>query len=225
MILTFARTIILYLTLIVAIRLMGKRQIGEMEPSEFVVTLLISDLASVPMQDSGIPLYCGLVPICTVLAAELLLSALSFRSTVVRRLFCGTPIILMENGKICYDNLIKTRVTVNELVEHLRENGTTDLSTVQYAILETNGRISALLYPKYDPASAKDACIKVSPLELPMIVISDGVWQAENLRISGRSKSWVEERLRANGCTVSDVALLTVTPSGAVYLSRKKEKP
>lgn len=222
MIVTFLRTVILYFTLIIAIRLMGKRQIGEMEPTEFVVALVISDLAAVPMQDPGIPLFSGIVPILTVLSLELLLAALSFSSVRVRRLICGTPVILMENGAILYPNLRKTRVTVNELVEHLRESGITDLATVQYAILETNGTISALRYSKYEPADAKDAGVHVERMELPVIVISDGRWQKENLSFVRQTKRQAEKFLKENGCTAKDVALLTVTPSGKWYLSAKK---
>ena len=223
MIVTFLRTTILYFTLILAVRLMGKRQIGEMEPMEFVVALVISDLAAVPMQDLGIPLFAGIVPIFTVLSIELVIAALAFSSVRVRRLFCGTPVILMENGKVLYPNLRKTRVTVNELVEHLREKGITDLSTVQYAILETNGSISVLRYPKYEPACAKDATIHVDALELPTIIISDGRWQKDNLTFVRQSKRQAAHYLKENGCAVRDVALLTVTPSGKWYLSAKKE--
>ena len=223
MFVSLIRAVILYAALIIVVRLMGKRQLGELEPSEFVVAILIADLASVPMQDSGIPLLCGLIPILTVLSAELLLSALSFRSVRFRRLLCGKPVILMEKGKILYGNLKKTRVTVNELVEHLREKGITELSTVQYALLETDGQISALLYPKYTPACAKDAAVKTDPLELPVAVLCDGAWQEDNLRQTGRSRTWVQAQLDANGCRAEDVLLFTVCPSGKTYLARKKE--
>ena len=223
MLLTYLRTIVLYSTLILVIRLMGKRQIGEMEPSEFVVAMLIADLAAVPMQDAGIPLLDGLIPIWTILAAELLLSYGAFRFVWLRRLLCGRPVILMENGKILYDNLKKTRISVDELIEHVRENGTTDLSAVRYAILETNGSISTLLYAKNAPADAKSAGIRVKETELPVAVVSDGRWLTHNLAISGRSRAWVRDRLEANGCAVRDVLLFTVTPSGKTYLARKRE--
>ena len=224
LLLTYLRTIVLYSTLILVIRLMGKRQIGEMEPSEFVVAMLIADLAAVPMQDAGIPLLDGLIPIWTILAAELLLSYGAFRFVWLRRLLCGRPVILMENGKILYDNLKKTRISVDELTEHVRENGTTDLSTVRYAILETNGSISTLLYAKNAPADAKSAGIRVEETELPVAVVSDGRWLTHNLSISGRSRAWVRDRLEATGCAVRDVLLFTVTPSGKTYLARKREK-
>ena len=223
MLISFFRAVILYLALIFAVRLMGKRQIGQLEPTEFVVAILIADLASVPMQDEGIPLLSGLIPILVVLALELLLSVLVYRSIPLRRFFCGKPVILMENGKLRQADLKKTRVNPDELVEFLRLQGITDLSTVQYAILETNGSISALLYPKYQPASAKDAGVQASPQELPVTLISGGRLLRENLALSGRTEVWVREQLRNYNCTVRDVYLLTVEPSGRLYLSIRKE--
>ena len=145
MLISFLRTIILYLLLIASIRLMGKRQLGEMEPTEFVVTMLVANLAAVPMQESGIPLLAGAVPILVVLAMELLLSVLSYHSIRFRRLVCGKPVILIENGKLIQRNLQKTRVTPDELTEYLRLQGVVDLSQVKYAILETSGNVSVLL--------------------------------------------------------------------------------
>ena len=223
MLISFFRALILYLALILAVRLMGKRQIGQLEPTEFVVAILIADLASVPMQDEGIPLLSGLIPILVVLALELLLSVLVYRSIPLRRFFCGKPVILMENGKLRQADLKKTRVNPDELVEFLRLQGITDLSTVQYAILETNGSISALLYPKYQPASAKDAGVQASPQELPVTLISGGRLLRENLALSGRTEVWVREQLRNYNCTVRDVYLLTVEPSGRLYLSIRQE--
>ena len=166
MLISFFRTIILYLLLIFTVRVMGKRQLGEMEPTEFVVTMLVANLAAVPMQESGIPLLAGLLPILVVLSFELLLSVLSYKSVKFRRLICGKPVILMENGKLLQQNLQKTRVTPDELSEYLRLQGIVDLSQVKYAILETGGNISTLLYPKYEPASAKSAGIHVDDLHL-----------------------------------------------------------
>ena len=154
MILYYLRTAILYLLLIVGVRLMGKRQVGQMEPSEFVVTMLVANLASIPMQDEGIPLFSGIVPILTVLGAELVLSAASMGSIRLRRALCGKPVILIENGHILQNNLRRTRITADELTGHLRLKDVLDLKTVQYAILETNGDLSVFLYPSARPASA-----------------------------------------------------------------------
>ena len=149
MLISLIRAIVLYLILIVVIRLMGKREIGEMEPSEFVVAMIIADLASIPMQDNAIPLFSGLVPILVILAMELILAVVSMKSITVRSLLCGKPVILIENGKLIQNNLRRTRIHLDELTGQLREQGIMDLSTVKYAILETNGQISAFPYAKY----------------------------------------------------------------------------
>ena len=188
MLISFLRTIILYLLLIASIRLMGKRQLGEMEPTEFVVTMLVANLAAVPMQESGIPLLAGAVPILVVLAMELLLSVLSYHSIRFRRLICGKPVILIENGRLIQRNLQKTRVTPDELTEYLRLQGVVDLAQVKYAILETSGNVSALLYPKYEPASAKDAGVQVDDLHLPITLISGGRLLREKLDLLGKRR-------------------------------------
>lgn len=217
------RSIILYLVLILTIRLMGKRQIGEMEPSEFVVAMLIADLASVPMQDLGIPLLSGVIPILTVLALELILSSLSYHSIIFRKILCGRPVILMEKGTILQQNLKKTRITPDELTEHLREKGIMDLSAVQYAILETNGQISAFLDPIYQPVTILDMKLSPQSQELPITLISNGKLLPENLQLSGRSEAWLNKELHTRGTKISDIFLMTVEPSGKIYISRKKE--
>ena len=145
MLISLIRAVILYLALILVVRLMGKRQLGEMEPMEFVVTMLIANLAAVPMQETGTPLLAGLLPILVVLSVELVLSVLTYRSVGVRRFLCGKPVILIENGRLLQQNLKKTRVNTDELSEYLRIQGVTDLAQVQYAILETSGAISTFL--------------------------------------------------------------------------------
>lgn len=222
MITTFIRSIVLYIVLIAAVRLMGKRQIGEMAPSEFVVTMLLADLAAVPMQDIGIPLLSGLFPIATVLALELILAAACLRSVRARQLLCGRPVILMENGAIVQDNLRRTRLTLDELTELLRGAGCVDLSEVQYAILETNGLLSVLPYPKHSPPGAKDLCVQVDPLRLPVTVISDGRVLRENLRAAGRDRAWLDETLRKLGCGAHEVYLLTVDSAGKLYFAKKE---
>lgn len=222
MLVCLIRSIILYLLLIFAIRMMGKRQLGEMEPSEFVVALLIADLASVPMQDLGIPLLGGVIPILTVLAVELLLSVLTYHSVFFRRMFCGKPVILMENGKILQKNLKKTRLTPDELTEHLREKDIIDLNTVKYAILETNGQISTMLYAKHQPPTAKDLNVEVKDDHLPVTLISGGQLLKQNLAVADRSQLWVESLLKKHQCTVKQVFLLTVDQAGQIYLVLKE---
>lgn len=222
MILSYGRTIILYLVLILVVRFMGKRQIGQMEPSEFVVTMLVANLAAIPMQDGGIPLYSGAVPILTVLGAELVLSALSMKSMRVRKWLCGKPVILIDNGKLLTHNLKRTRVTLDELTGHLREKDVLDLRTVQYAILETNGNLSVFPYPKERPASAKAAGIQVKPQYLPITLVSDGKVMEENLQKAGKDKAWLQRVLQQQKSTVSDTLLLTVDAQDTIIFYRKE---
>ena len=214
MILSYLRTIVLYLILIAVIRLMGKRQIGQMEASEFVVTMLVANLASIPMQDGGIPLYSGLIPILTVLGVELVLSTLSLRSIRFRKLLCGKPVILIENGQILQENLRKTRVTLDELTGHLREKNVLDLSAVQFAILETNGNLSVFPYPEERPASAKDAGIQPKAQYLPITVISDGRLMDENLHRAGKDRRWLEKILKERHARIENTWLLTTDAGG-----------
>jgi len=223
MLISYIRTILLYTALVVVIRLMGKRQVGELEPSELVVAMLLADLAAIPMQDTAISLFTGLVPILTVLSLELILSALCFHLPGFRRVFCGKPAILMENGKVLYANLKKTRVSISELMEHLREKGILDPTIVKYALLETNGQISVIPYPKFEPATAEDAGIQVQDAELPISVITDGKWQEDNLKLTGKTKNWVLAQLKQRNCPIHAVLLLTVVPDGVFFLARKDE--
>ena len=210
MILYYLRTGILYLALIISVRLMGKRQVGQMEPSEFVVTMLVANLASIPMQDEGIPLFSGLIPILTVLGAELVLSALSMGSIRLRKLLCGKPVILIENGHILQNNLRRTRITADELTGHLRLKEVLDLQTVQYAILETNGDLSVFLYPADQPATARDAGIQTRKQSLPVTIIDDGRLIQKNLTLVNKDEAWVDQVLRSHNATEAETFLLTV---------------
>ena len=217
MILSFFRTTVLYIVLIAVIRLMGKRQIGQMEPSEFVVTMLAANLAAIPMEDVGIPLYSGLIPILTVLGVELVLSGISMSSVRFRRILCGKPVILIENGRILRENLLKTRVTLDELTGHLREKDVLDLTTVQYAILETNGNLSVFLYPAEAPASAKEAGVVPKPRYLPVTIIEDGVLMNENMEKAGKDEAWVRRTLGDRRASIPGTWLLTVDREDHVF--------
>ena len=198
MLISYLRTAFLYLVLILSVRMMGKRQIGQMEAPEFVVTMLVANLASIPMQDGAIPLYSGLVPILTVLGAELVLSGLILRSVAVRRFFCGKPVILIDNGRILQDNLRQTRVTLDELTGHLREKDVLDISWVQYAILETDGNLSVFPYP----AGGRKQY-------LPVTIVEDGYVSKENLAKAGVDAAWLEKVLKKHGTKAKDTLLLT----------------
>lgn len=223
MLLSYLRTALLYLILIAVIRLMGKRQIGQMEPSEFVVTMLVANLASIPMQDGGIPLLSGLVPILTVLGVELVLSTLSLRSVKLRKLLCGKPVILIENGHILQQNLRKTSITLDELTGHLRLKDVLDISAVQYAILETDGNLSVFPYPKHKPASAADAGIRAKPQYFPVSIIEDGYLFRRNLSIAGKDDAWVQRVLKERNATVQTTWLLTVDSNEHIHFCPKEE--
>ena len=223
MLISYLRTAFLYLVLILSVRMMGKRQIGQMEASEFVVTMLVANLASIPMQDAAIPLYSGLVPILVVLGMELTLSGLILRSVLIRRFFCGKPVILIDNGKILMENLRRTRVTLDELAGHLRQKDVLDIQTVQYAILETDGSLSVFPYPKDRPATAGEAGIKGSKQYLPITIVEDGYVSEENLQKAGKTKQWLDGILRENNAARQETLLLTVDAADRVVFLRKEE--
>ena len=224
MILSYIRTIILYLALIAGMRLLGKRQIGQLEPSEFVLAMLIADLASIPMQNNGIPLLSGLVPIVTILSLELTLSGLTMASVKFRRLLCGKPVILIENGHLDQENLRKVRVSLDELTAKLRLKDVLDLTAVQYAILETDGSLSVFPFPKDRPATAKAAGIPVEKQYLPVTVIEDGYLSRENLQKTGKDDLWLRSVLENPHATTEGTFLLTVDKGGKVNWVGKEER-
>ena len=215
------RTAIFYAALILVIRLMGKRQVGQMEPSEFVVTMLLANLASIPIEDPGQPVWHGLAAMGLVLIAERTVSRICLKSIRLRRILCGKPVILIDNGTLLYDNLLRTRVNLDELTGHLRELGILEIEHVQFAVLETNGSITAFPYPQYKPAEARDAGVRASAQELPYTVISDGKLLTENLRLTGRDEQWLAHYLASKGAAQGDVLLLTLTKSGKTALVRR----
>ena len=224
MIIAVIRTIILYLLIILGIRLLGKRQIGELEPSELVLSLIIADLAAVPMQDFGIPLLMGLIPILTLLCLSAILSGLTVRSIRFRALLCSRPSIVVQDGKVLSKELNKNRFTVDELMEELRMAGITDLSTVKYAVLETTGRISVLPYVQDQPVTPRAMGLKPREGGLPITIISDGRVIRRNLRARHLSQSWLDQELASRGIKdPREVFLLTVDEGGKVYFSPKEE--
>jgi len=225
LLISFVRTVFLYLVLILSIRLMGKRQIGQMEASEFVVTMLVANLASIPMQSSGVPLLSGLIPILTVLGMELVLSYLILKSMVLRRLLCGKPVILIDNGKILRNSLLLTRVTMDELMGHLRQKDVLCVSDVQFAILETDGSLSVFPYPAQRPATAKEAGIHPKKQHLPISIIEDGWISRENLTKAGKDRAWVDKVLRQHSATVKDTLLLTVDEADHITWLGKEDTP
>ena len=222
MLISYIRSALLYLILIVCVRIMGKRQIGEMEPSEFVITMLLANLAAIPMQDSGIPLLSGVVPILVVFSMELIVAFLCMKSIRLRRLLCGKPVILIENGRVLQENLRRTRITVDELTEHLREQGVLALDTVKYAILETDGQISTFLFGRDRPPTAAEQGVKAEDPLLPYTIISDGRILGANLDAAGLTPAWLRKLLAQQGCTAREVFLLTADARGRTVLIRRE---
>ena len=220
----FFRTVILYLVLILGLRLTGKRQIGELEPNELVLTMLLSDLAAVPMQDFGIPLLSGVLPIAVILCMSVLFSQWSLRSVRFRSLICGEPTVIIRHGEIRQEAMGRNRLTVDELMEELRCQGVSDLKTVKYAVLETSGQLSILLYPKDQPLTPQQAGVTVEDdLFLPRVIINDGRLLRQNLRTAGYEEKWLLGQLRKAGATrTEDVFLLTVDEAGSVVCVLKE---
>ncbi len=222
----FFRTLILYFILMVGLRLMGKRQIGELEPSELVLTLIISDLAAVPMQDFGIPLVNGVFPIVTLLCVSMLLSFFSLKSIRFRGLICGYPTVIIRDGKVLQRNMARNRFTVDELLEQLRSQGYSDLTAVKYAVLETSGQVSVLPYTKDSPVTPQVMNMTVQDdVTLPMLVINDGHIMSENLSASGYDAVWLDKQLKERRLTSPrQVFLMTVDEAGAVTCVAKEAK-
>ena len=217
------RTIILYILIIAGVRLMGKRQVGELEPSELVLSLIIADLASVPMQDYGIPLLTGVVPILTLLSVTMILSVLTMKSVRFRALLCGRPSIVIQNGSLDQREMARNRLTLDELLEELRGKGYTDLSAVKYAILETNGQLSVLPYANQKPPAARDLKVTVSELGLPRVLVSDGRLMEHNLKALGHDRPWLDKQLAQRGCRdLSSVFLLLADEADGIYLAKKE---
>lgn len=222
MAIAFIRTIILYFVIIFGLRLLGKRQVGELEPSELVLSLLIADLAAVPMQDFGIPLIAGIIPIMTLLSVTMILSVLTMKSVRLRVLLCGKPSIIVRDGQPVPQEMHRTRFTVDELLEELRMKGYTDISKIKYAILETNGQLSILPYANQKPPTVQQLNLSTKEAGLPLVLISDGCLLEQNLTLSGHDRSWLEKQLSKHGCSDPKQAfLLTVDEQGQVYFARR----
>ena len=217
----FVRTIILYFFIMAGMRLMGKRQIAELEPSELVLTMMISDLAAVPMQDFGIPLLSGLLPILT-----LLLSQLSLRSLRLRALICGTPTILIRNGQLQQAAMRRNRYTLDELMEELREQGISRVEDVKYAVLENSGQLTVFPWAAQQPPTAEQLGLDLEDdVTLPVVLINDGRLLRRNLTACGRDENWLRKQLsREKISSPREVFLLTLDERGQVFCVRKERE-
>ena len=203
------RTLILYITVVLSLRIMGKRQIGEMQPSELVVAIMISDLASVPMQSIEIPLLAGIIPVLTLLVGEVTMSFVSLKSKRCRRYITGEPSIVVYKGHINEGELERLRFNLNDLMEQLRLSGCPDPCQVQVAVLETNGQLSVI-------QKGKDELD-----DLPFIFVADGDVNESELKRAGKTRGWLDERIGKNP---KDIFIAISSDGRTLHIQRKGEK-
>ena len=216
------RTLLLYIAVIAAIRLMGKRQIGDLDPSELVVTILVSDLAAVPMQDLGIPMVSGLVPIATLIVLEILLSFLALKSRPFRRLLNGQPAIIIRGGKLDIQKLRQMRLTTDEVIETLRKQNVASVADVKYGVIEPDGTLTVIPRQAKQPVTADMLGLSPRDAGLPLVVVSDGKLVNRSLQLLHLVPRDIENRLNNQSIALSDVFLMTLDDCGNTFLQRKE---
>lgn len=224
MIITITRTIVLYIFVTLGIRLMGKRQIGEMQPNELVVTLLISEIAAIPLQDTSQPILNGVVAIFMLVILEIIISVITMKSLYVRKIMNGKSAVIIKNGVIDQNMMRQVRMTVLDLVELLRGQDVFDISTVAYAVLEVNGNLSVLLKSPEQPVTIKDIDIKKEKATLPLPVISDGKIIRESLDALEISEEDIKSAVKKNSTDIKDVFLMTMDRYGETSLIKMRDK-
>ncbi len=224
MIITIIRTVILYVFVTLGIRLMGKRQIGEMQPNELVVTLLISEIAAIPLQDTSQPIIDGVVAIFMLVILEIIISVISMKSMFMRKIMNGKSAVIIKNGVIDQNVMRRVRMTVLDLVELLRGQNVFDISTVAFAVLEVNGNLSVLLKSPEQPATAGDLNIEKEDALLPLPVISDGKIIKESLGALEIDENDVTETVKANKTEVKKVFLMTMDRYKNISIIKMREK-
>lgn len=218
---TIIRTIILYAFITFAIRIMGKRQIGDMQPNELVITLLISEIAAIPLQDISQPILSGVVAIFMLIVLEIIMSVLSMKSITVRRFMNGKSAVIIKNGVIDQNVMKDVRMTVLDLVELLRGQNVFDISAVAFAVLEVNGNLSVLLKGGEQPVTAKDLGIKKEKEALPLPVISDGKILTDSLKALNITNEDILKKVKANKTEVNNVFLMTLDRYDNICLIKK----
>ncbi len=204
------RTIVLYILIIFGLRIMGKRQLGELQPSELVTTIIISNIATLPIQDPKIPFLVGALPILTLVCFEVLLSVIALKSATARKIISGSPIVVIKNGKINQKEMKNLRFSIDDLMEQLRTAGIFDISEVSYAIVETNGKLSVFQFFKNRNTTAEMMEIKGRPIDdhPPVAIITDGNVNKSAINYCGISESWLAKTLRENRITSKEVFLM-----------------
>lgn len=217
----FIRAVILYCVLIFSVRLMGKRQIGELQPSELAITILISNIATLPVEDPGIPLITGLLPVLTLVCLDVLMSWVSLKSRKMRGIISGEPVIVISNGRIDQKKLYELRFTTDDLMEAIRAQGIFDIEQVQFAIVETTGKVN--VYPKfrYRSVTNEDIEVKGTSSDPPSVVVQDGQIMTSSLERLGLGQGWLEKILGDNGIAPSDIFMMTAESPAKYRIIRK----
>lgn len=216
------RAVIIFFIVLVMMRLMGKRQIGEMQPFELVITLIAAEIACIPMSDVAIPLSHGIVPILTLFILHFLLSFLARKSLVLRRVISGNPMIVVDDNGINYENLKKMNMNVNDLIEALRSGGDFNFEEIRYAIFETNGKLCVVKYEQYENPTRDDMKIKAEPSALPVALLVDGKFLKENLKLAHITEPELAKTLHRLGeNNYKNVALVTINNNGKLYIQPK----
>lgn len=219
------RTLILYALVVITMRIMGKRQIGQLQPFELVIAIMISELAAVPMQNTGIPLLNGIIPILTLLFAQISLSFIGIKSTKARAIICGRPSILIENGKIKEPQLRKEMYTLNDLLEQLRIKDIHNISDVEFAVLETNGQLSVIPKSQKRAVNPQDLNIPTQYEGLSLDIIVDGNISFENLRLANLDVNWLTNKLSEFGVKdAKNVLFASLDSEGNLYYQTKERR-
>lgn len=220
----FFRTLIIYFVIIVCLRIMGKRQLGELQPSEFVIAILISNIATLSIEDTDIPLIGAVVPIITLMSAEVILSFITLKSGKAQTIVTGSPVAIIRNGNIDQKSMRELRFSIEDLMSQLRISGIFDIKDVSWAIVETNGQLS--VYPKAgsQPLTLKTAADpKSAKSHPPMVLISDGILCSKALSACNLTEKWLHNVLKDEGVEEKDVFLMTCDSSADYFLVRKDD--
>lgn len=223
MLITFFRAIVLYLIVLVVMRLMGKREIGQLQPFELAISIMIADLASIPMTEIGIPIFNGIVPILGLLVMHLILSLINLKSLKAREIICGKPSILIYRGKINEKELKKERFTINELEERLRGNNVVNLGDVEYAILETSGQVTVIQKPEKRNTIPEDFNIVPKYEGIPYDLVVDGKVMNKNLKAIGKNYNWLKKQVEKFDIKPEEALVVTIDGKGQIFCQKKEE--
>ena len=223
MLVTFFRAIMLYIVVLIVMRLMGKREIGQLQPFELAISIMIADLASIPMTEIGIPIFNGIIPILGLLLMHLIISLINLKSLKAREVICGKPSILIYRGKINEQALKKERFTINELQERLRGNNVVNLGDVEYAILETSGQVTVIQKPEKRNTIPEDFNITPDYEGIPYDLVIDGKVMNKNLKAIGKNYTWLKNQVEKFNIKPEEALIVTLDGKGQIFC-QKKEK-